>query len=360
MRKRKIYMTWLAVLIMHWSCKEIYFPDDIVSHEQIPVISGMIQEGATPYVKLSWALGYNDHNTNYISGADVRIADDLDNYVDLEETSAGYYTALSGAFKGVVGRTYTMQVVLPDGNEYVSSPVLLRKSPSVDSLYAEPGIRKYYNYNVYNEPIAENQRGLYVLADLGEEADSILYYRFHTTVVKETTYTQDPGTLFAQTVFVWITYTLDSEFSVNHSVGQEDRQLLLEHPVGFLHFDYDPSQATSKATAPYPNGWVLVFKVYSISQDVYDYYNSIALQLTSKDQMFAPVPSQVKSTIRCVTDPDKEVIGVFEASSFTTVYKGFAFKDLYKYSHIDLQSFPENVYNGVSIPFPPDFWVPFN
>jgi len=360
MKNNNTYIIWLSVLILSWSCKELYNPDDIISTEQIPVIAGMIQENAKPYVKLSWALGYNDQITNYISGADIRVTDDLGNTVDLEETSAGYYTTFSDAFKGAVGRTYTLLVVLPNGNEYISSPVLLRKGPAIDSLYADPGIRKFYTYNAYNEPIAETQRGLYVLADLSENADSVLYYRFNTRVVKEITYTQDPGTLYAQTVFVWKTYTLDSEYSVNHSTGQENRQLILEHPVGFLHFDYDPSQATDKATAPYPHGWVLVFKVFAISQDVYDYYNSIALQLASNDQMFAPVPSQVKSTIKCINDPEKAVIGIFEASSFTTVYKGFAWKDLEKYMHKDLLSFPENVYNGVSIPFPPDFWVPFN
>jgi hypothetical protein len=360
MRTHRKYIICLTIMILGWSCREVYYPDDIDSPEKIPVIEGMIQEGGNPYVKLSWAIGYNEQTKEYIHDAEIQVTDDLGNSVNLEETGDGYYTVFFDEFKGTVGRTYTLHVVLPGGNEYISSPAHLHNKPVIDSLYADPGIRIAYTYNAYNEPMAETQEGLFVLADMSEITDSVLYYRFYTRVVKEITYTQDPGTLFAQTVFVWKIYTLDNQFSVNHSVDQDNRQVLREHHVGFLHFDYDPSLETPIATAPYPEGWVLTFKVYAISAEVYDYYNSIAQQLVSNDQIFAPVPSQVNSTIKCLTDPSKKAIGVFEASSFTTVYKGFAWKDLDVYKSINLLSFPENLYNGTSIPFPPDFWVSFN
>jgi hypothetical protein len=359
MKKHNVHTICFVALILGWSCKEVYYPGDLESTGSIPVIQGMIQEGAVPSVNLSWALRYSSKLQEYINGAEVDVTDDLGNITYLVETGNGNYSAVSDEFKGMTGRTYTLHVRLPDGNEYASSPALLQGHPVIDSLYADPGIRETYTYNENNEPISEYQKGLFILADLSGDADSALYYRFNTKALKEITYTKDPNSLGATTVYIWETTTLDNLYSVNHSFENGNRQVLREHPVGFLHFDYNPYLETDEATAPYPVGWVLTFKVYALSAEVYEYYNSIAEQLNSNDQMFAPIPSQVKSTIRCLTDPEKAVIGVFEASSVTTVYKAFAWKDAEVYQSKVLQSFPGDIQDGMMMTFPPEFWVPF-
>jgi len=360
MKNYTTYITGFALLIMGWSCKEVYYPEDIKSSERIPVIQGMIHNDEVPSVKLSWALRYEDNLTEYISGAEIRVTDDLGNMVTLEETGNGYYTALTSEFTGEPGRIYTLYVRLPDGNEYTSSPELLPGYPVVDSLYADPGTREVLTYSSSNEPLSELQEGLFILADLSEEADSVKYYRFSTKFVKEITYDLYPRTLMTKTVFEWKSGTIGNFYSANQTVEYSGKQVLREHPVGFLQYDYNPLLETDIATAPYPEGWVLTFKVYSISAKVYGYYNSIARQLGSNDQMFAPNPSQVESTVQCITDPEKEVIGVFEASAKTTVYKAFAWKDPEVYKSRDLVSFPEDVGDGSTLPFPPEFWVPFN
>ena len=360
MKNYPTYIIGFTLLIIGWSCKEVYYPEDIKSSERIPVIQGMIHNDEVPSVKLSWALRYDDNLTEYISGAEVRVTDDLGNMVTLEETGNGFYTSFNSELTGEPGRIYTLYVRLPDGNEYVSSPELLPDYPVVDSLYADPGTREILTYSGSNEPLTEKQEGLFILADLSGDTDSALYFRFSTKTVKEITYTQDPGTLGAKTVFVWETGTLGNFYSANHTIEYNNRQILREHPVGFLHFDYDASQETERATAPYPEGWVLIFKIYSISERAYNYYNSIAEQLGSNNQMFAPIPSQVNSTIRCLTDPEKEVIGIFEASAQTKIFKAFAWKDLEIYLARDLQSFPENLQDGSTLPFAPEFWVPFS
>ena len=344
---------------MSWSCKEVYYPDDIESAEQIPVIQGEIHENEVPVVQLTWALRYDDKLTEYISGAEVEVSDDWGNSVNLLETAAGSYTATSTEFMGVVGRTYTLNVRLPDGNEYVSSPAFLSGRSQIDSLYADPDIREVYSYGTSNKPIVEYQRGLYIIADLSCNADSVLYYRFNTRVTREIEYTEDPGTLASKTVYVWKNSTLDNIYSVNQTIEYNNLQVLREHHVGFLHFDYDPHNYTNKQTAPYPTGWVLIFKVYAISAEIYDYYNSMSLQLNANDQIFAPVPSQVKSTVHCLTNPKKDVIGVFEASSVTTVYKAFAWRNTEVYQSKVLESFPEDLQDGTTKPFPPEFWVSF-
>lgn len=349
----------MTFIIAGYSCKEVYYPEEIYSAEKIPVIQGGILEDNVPSVELSWAVGYKDQVREYISGARVYVTDNLGNSVDLAETSPGNYIALSDEFKGVQGRIYTLHAELPDGNAYSSTPVLLEKNPLIDSVYASPVRRTAYSYNLNNKPVPEEQQGLLVKADLTGEGKSALYYRFNTKVVKEMLYTVNLYTPEIYSIFLWEVFTLDNLYTVNSTATQNNYQVLQEHPVGFLRYFYDVTLETESSTAPYTAGWVLTFNVYSISGEVYHYYNSIAKQLNSNDQLFAPLPSQIRSTIHCLNDPDQEVIGVFEANSLTTIYKAFGWNDMNSYYAKDLASFPDIVQGDSSHKFPPDFWISF-
>jgi len=347
----------LAVSLLGGSCTEVYYPEEINSTEKIPVIQGMILENNVPTVTLSWAIGYKNQNMEYISGASVYVTDNLDNRADLMEASGGRYTLLSGEFRGIQGRIYTLHVTLPDGSEYASTPILLPARPNIDSMYASPGTKTVYSYFQFNEPIIEVQKGLYIMADLSANSDSMIYYRFNTKMVKEMVYTVGIGTPGSYSVYLWETSVVDNIYTVDLTITQNTRQVLRKHPVGFLRYYYDASQETPTTTAPYTVGWVLTFNVYSIAGDVYNYYNSISQQLSATDQIFSPIPSQIKSNIHCQSDPDKDVIGIFEASSVTTVYKAFGWNSFHAYRFKDLTSFPDQIQNGSMERFPPDFWI---
>jgi hypothetical protein len=349
----------LAAVLLGWSCREVYYPDEIYSDRKIPVIQGIILENEVPTVTLSWAIAYKDQVEENISGAYVYVTDNLGNSADLTESYAGTYTSYSSHFTGIRGRIYTLHVELPDGSEYVSNPVLLQENPSIDSLYAEPVVKTVYTYNDRNEPIEQEQQGLFVQADLSADKDSMLYYRFNTRVVKEMVYTVGMGTPGSYSIFLWDVYSLDNTYSVDYTITKNSSQVLREHQIGFMGYFYDASLETETSTAPFTVAWIMTFNVYSISADVYQYYNSIAEQLSSTDQVFAPVPSQVKSNVRCINDPGKLVIGIFEAASRTTIYKAFGWRSMWDYNCRDLESFPDIYYNGSSERFPPDFWIDF-
>lgn len=374
MKLKTTYLVWLTILILGFACKEVYYPSDIDANVKIPVIQASIMENGYPMVTLSWAFGYKDtlqaYQQQYISGAEVFVSDNLGNSVELKENSSnvglnsasigyGTYSPTSGDIIGVQGRSYTLQVKLPDGSEYSSAPVPLVKSPFIDSLYANPVSKTVYTYNSDNEPIGEQQQGLDILADLSGNTDSLLYYRFNTKVVQEMIIVVDPNTIGAHSVYLWSSSNLDNTYSVDLTLPQNNRQVLREHSVGFLRYFYDYSRETPDQSAPYTIGWVLIFNVYSISGSVYNYYNSIAQQLNSNNQMFAPVPSQIRSNIHCVSDPNKVVLGAFEASSNTTIYMAFRWMGLHGYQSKVLSYFPDYIYGGSQADFPPDFWINF-
>jgi len=356
MERIRLYIAIFLLSLPFLSCREIYYPDDIESNDKIPVIQGIIFENEAPVVKVYWALKYQDDVHDVISDAQVFISDDLGNFVQLIQAFPGTFTSF-GEIYGMAGRTYTLKVIMPEG-EFESSPQYLQTAPYIDSLYADPGTRKSYTYGSSGKPVFNDEEGLNIISDLSGYQGSTLYYRFETTVVKLSVYAVEIGTPAAHSIFLWETWNLDNSYSVDFSVTQESRQVLFRHPVGFLRYYYDQMLETPTSTAPFTESWVVTHRIYSISPDVYQYYNSVGRQLSGNDRIFAPVASQVKSNIQCTTDPSQKVIGVFEAASRTIVYKAFGWKDLTIYKSKELPWFPE-VGKGSSVSFPPDFWVYF-
>lgn len=348
------------MLLLLFSCREVYYPEDLNSGKVIPVIQGRIAEDESPSVVISRAMNYESAVPEYISGAAVIVSDNKGNEVTLTESTPGHYVDAVREMFGIVGTAYKLQVKMEDGEEFVSSIVTIPGRPNIDSLYAEPGTKKATGYDQYNVPYSVTHEGLYISSSLSANGDSTMFYRFNTSVLKESTCMKDPGTLNAKPMFIWEPYILDYIYSVDFTVKSGGRQVRPEHPIGFLRYFYDPTVATPQYSAPIIIGWVISFKVFAISSDVYNYYQSVGTQLNSSNQMFAPVPSQVKSNIHCTTNPEQEVIGLFEATSSRTYYKAFRWINLDTYEYVNLVSFPSDIKAGTKLNFPPDFWISFN
>jgi hypothetical protein len=349
----------LVVIITITSCREAYLPDDIRSLEQTPVIEGIICEGSSPNVSISYAMGYYDSTETPVSDATVVITDNYGNQVELLEESAGLYEPSSDEFKGVIGRVYTLHINTPDGNEYESAPVKINERPVIDSIYARTGELEVISYNPDGEYITKTKihEGFYLFTDLSAETDSTVFYRFNTSVIK----------LFSNINLNAITPTylykweapvaIDDFFSVDVTIMNNGRQILPEHKIGYLQWiDYHPP-GYSESASP----WVVILKAYAITAGVYDYYRSIDRQLNSNNQMFAQVPSQIKTNIHCVNDPAGTVSGVFEASSMAVSYKAFLYIDQdRRVRSKTLSEFPDSLESGSQWINPPDFWVSFD
>jgi hypothetical protein len=360
MRKsQNIKLLFPVMILLLSSCREVYYPDDLSSGKAIPVIQGRINEDEPPTVVISRAMDYESAVPEYISGAYVILSDNKGNEVTLTESTPGHYVDAIRGMVGTVGTSYQLRVNIEE-EEYVSSMTTMPEKPVIDSLYAVPGTRQAQGYDQYSRPISVIHEGLYFSTSLSANGDSTIFYRFNTSVLTESTCIRYPHTPNSSPMFIWTPSRLDFIYSVDFTVNSDGGQVRPEHPLGFVRYFYDPTLETVNFSAPIIIGYVVSLKVFAISSEVYNYYQSIGFQLNSNDQMFAPVPSQVKSNIHCTTHPELPVIGVFEATSSSTQYKAFRWIDLDTYESFDLESFPEDIEAGSKLYFPPSFWVSFN
>jgi hypothetical protein len=155
----------LLAVVLIWGCEE---PIELDVDQTPPqcVIEGLItDELKDHYIKISTSTDfYSDSEPPRVSGASVRVSDDRQQaYVFIEnETEPGLYTA---RFQGEVGRTYSMQVVLPTGETFTASDQMYPVA-SVDSLTQET--TDYYLFKFYRNDTLQNfdsETGLFYADD---------------------------------------------------------------------------------------------------------------------------------------------------------------------------------------------------
>ena len=99
------------------------------------VIEGVVDNSGSPAKVTISKSGVFSTNSDYpkVSGAVVKITDNLGNIFSLQETTTGIYT--NKALKGVIGRIYQLSVLL-EGKTYTASSTITRKAV-LDSLVVD-------------------------------------------------------------------------------------------------------------------------------------------------------------------------------------------------------------------------------
>lgn len=136
----------IFILIFCCSCYQDVVDINLSELDQQIVIEGSITNQPGPYtIKISKTASlYQPGSIPRVSGANVVIFDDLDNFETLNEIEAGIYQTSS--MQGVPGRTYTLQVIT-EGKEYTA----ISKMPVPVEFHAidyEPSQNQTY-YNLF-------------------------------------------------------------------------------------------------------------------------------------------------------------------------------------------------------------------
>lgn len=152
------YHLILLLLLVCGSCIEPYEPE-INESQDVLVISGSVtDEPGFHYVSISSSSPYNAPEVRPISGCVVTVEDESGQMrVYVEQEPGLYEVNLERAFLAV-GKSYSLYVVTPNGDEYRSAYDTLLLCPPVDSIYYEiqsegtsdPDVT-YYGLQFYND-----------------------------------------------------------------------------------------------------------------------------------------------------------------------------------------------------------------
>jgi hypothetical protein len=152
-----------AMMLFIGACEEPYNLE-LDNNPNLLVVDGTIHNLPGPYyVSLRYTTSYSFSDSSDYSlpatGAKVAISDDQGNIAVLTEWQPGVYrTDSMSTFRGVEGRSYSLEIITDDDQHFTSKPERLLPPVKIDSLYfiygqTEPeGFASYRVFIDYTDP----------------------------------------------------------------------------------------------------------------------------------------------------------------------------------------------------------------
>jgi hypothetical protein len=299
-------------------CTEIYVPD-INSSTKALVVEGLITDGSGPFtVKLTEAVSFTADsalNARYVSGAKVNVSDSLNNISQLIETGRGIYS-LPTSFKANVGNSYKLQIETIDGNIFESSFEKLLPPQTYDNIQgvfsSEKYIDKSNNTRIVNG--ADMRVDLFGSVPATEKTPSCRF-KSDITVQYTFTYNMPDTTDWHWFVYGWESFDLNSTENITDEKTVDGSAVIRNHslgfaPVGTLSYGYNVPENTIVT-------YYLRINQYTLNNRAFNYYKAANNQLAATGKIFDPVTSQLYGNMKCINNPSKVVLGLFEVSSVT-------------------------------------------
>jgi hypothetical protein len=292
----KIFVSLTLILIILTGCIEPFYPD-IEEYENVLVVDGLITNENTIYtVKLSRTMHFDDIEKKPVTGAIVKVIDDSGSTYLFREMKSGSYLSNPDEFVGHIGRKYKLLIETADGDKYESGFEQLKRVPEIDSIHWK---YKEKPSNDVNNPY----RGIEILVDTHDPENKTRYYSWSWFETWEfrTPYRKDtlPDKCWDN----------DSSRVIQISSTEHlSEDIIQNYPLYFI------SDGTNRLYIRYS---VLV-KQYSLTGGAFNYWSRIRETNENTGTLFDPIPTQVVGNITDLNNPDKPVLGYFQASAVTS------------------------------------------
>lgn len=289
------FIFWLFCLITA-SCISPFDPNIPDDNPKLTV-DGLITDQPGPYrITLRYSAPYtNDESvfSRYEANAAVSISDDLGNEEALSYKQVGQYET-DADFIGTVGRTYTLNIKLPDGRIYQSLPERLNYTPAIDSVYT-----------TYEELTSVFLRGrFYLYLDFTDPIASEDFYQWEWAHYK-----------FEPYCLINVRY--------NRAVNCCQPCWSIDRCLGCIQIQSDKFyngqkvKRISVTTIPYEtkDPYFIIIKQKSLTESAYKFWQSVSEQIANSGGIFDKPPITIKGNIINISNPDEQVLGYFGASS---------------------------------------------
>lgn len=334
-------------------CEEIYTPQ-LEKVDNVLVVEARIVKGAPDNViKLSESVGFNEDIRQYppIFGASVSLVDNKNNEYILPETDAGNFRV---DFQLKPELQYKLSIKY-NNDVFESTLESVPEIPQLDTLYGdvEEKVIDAGGVNSVNEFWKRDVMQFYV--DINQTPE-INNYRFTWRKVTQFTYFESMGAMVPPVPhFVWFSTLPSDIFNIASPPEYKSENSIKKHPVFFVALkEYIPSP---EGTESFGSGYIFILYQYALSEPAARYYKDLNNQLGSEGHIFDPMYVQARNNLKCVTNPEKVVLGNFEITAvkerryfvrYLSEDLGFVLKEI-PYFYLIPNS-------GDVIDYPPDFW----
>lgn len=314
----------ILILLMSmtiFSCSEIFVPVVEAGAGKL-VVEGLITNGNGPFrVKLTLASPYNAGShpvVTKVSDASLIVKDNDGQIYPLTYMGSGEYELPIG-FKAVTGHSYVLHIETSDGVVYESDSQVLLPSESIDSLYTTIITKEYLNDRNFKTQVNGYDVRINLFKSI-KAANPMPLCRFESDVIVQYEYVwfdSDPATNLKfewfWNVFGWATRQLDDMENITEERSKSSRPQIKDHFLCFIPKGTSAYGISANADA----GVFYYYRLnqFTINEDTYQFYKAANEQLLATGKLFDPIASQLHGNMNCISDPSRDILGLFEVSS---------------------------------------------
>ncbi|HLY69211.1 MAG TPA: DUF4249 domain-containing protein [Puia sp.] len=274
------------------------------------VVEGLVTTDSIPYtVKLSYtgkflnASSHIDSNQNYINDAKVVIKDDAGDSSSCNLISPGTYQTSDSGFIGTVGRTYTLEIYLSNGETFISSAEKINPVPAIDSITA-----------VYDSTYITDVRPtqLIVSVNTHDQPGVQNFYRW-------TAYGYTPRKSWGGPCTIGSPPCTDPYMCTCFALCE---QYLTDNQLNILSDQYIDGREIIQPAFYSPVYWFgkhfIEIKQYSMNKDIYLFWQQYLQQTNRTGSILDPLPASLIGNIHNLSDSNNVALGYFETSAVIT------------------------------------------
>lgn len=276
------------------SCVESYEPGIELNASYIVVTGGISDISATSVkVERTVAINTNDLSTGSevneaITGLQITLYDEDGPQEVLLDQGDGNYAGVS---VGVVGRAYHIQILMPNGDQIVSSPQTLKPGPEVADLLLEQFTELE---QVGNNEIGVDGLNLNLYMNQSEVISHYYKWTLHGTYEFQ-----------APAVPGFSCYVNDGYFgffglaeSISSDKDLFSKRLIFLEPNG----------------RKFSIGYSIEVSQYTMTDDAYNYWKKIDDQQNNVGSVFDSPPARIEGNLS-YSDKEETILGFFEVNS---------------------------------------------
>lgn len=290
------FVAFLFFMILFHGCVSEFVPV-IEEEEELLVVEGLVTDqlrSNTITLSKSLPLGKKSE-AKPLGNCHVRITDDLGNTWELTERKTGTYITDSTQFRGVIGRTYTLEIALNRyGNfDYRSDPVTMLPVPPIDSVYYEK-IQIKDSLEVYPKGVDACR----IFVDTHDPDNVCRYYRwdFRETWILQLLWP-------VENAICWVS---ENSSSINlKSTAAFSESVVKRQPVQYINHQ------TDRLSRRYS----ILVNQYSLSADEFLFWEKLQNLTDQTGGLYDIIPSSIPGNIRSIDNPDEKVLGFFSVSA---------------------------------------------
>ncbi len=294
----KKLLSLATVLLLLYACVEPFAPPEITTASRFLVVDGSLNTtpGGMSQIKLSRTQNvYDKGGPQAEIRAKLTVEGDQGSRFAFAEGEQGIYQLGTANFKAT--EKYRLRIKTAGNREYLSAYVPVVKTPPIDSL----------TYQIRGE-----RAGVEIHINAHDDLDKTRFYRWSYTETWDYFMPQYSGFEVVKGDIV------GREENINHCWSNANptnivlgttiklsKDIIRDQPIVYVPASSEKLRAT----------YSILVRQYALTQEEYEYWNTLAKTTERTGSIFDPQPAQVTGNIQAVDDASEQVFGYFSAAN---------------------------------------------